>query len=120
MLGRREREERSAQLDKWVFLEAPAHRVEKVPQEQGVCQVIMAHKDDKDLLDLLEPQEHLELQDQVEQQGPRGNTGFEVLLVPKAIREKEVMFSPKLLYAPSHGKCVSSSSRATCLAITPY
>lgn len=118
--GKREREETSVQPDQWVFLEAQAPLVEMAPQVQGVCRVILDHRDDKDLLDLLEPQEHQELQDLVGQQGPKEIRDFLVLLVPKAIRENEGMCSPKRLCVPSHGKCVNSSSRATCLATTPY
>lgn len=77
-------------------------------------------RDDKDLLDLAGPLEDQEPRDLVDHQGSREIKEFLVLLVPKAIREKELMCSPKLLCGPSHGKCVSSSSRATCLAITPY
>lgn len=108
------------QLDKWVFQEAQAPPAEMAPQEQGVCRVMLDHQDDKDPLDQLGPREHQELQDLVGHQGPKEIKDFPVLLVPKAIREKEAMCSPKLLCVPSHGKCVNSSSRATWLAITPY
>lgn len=120
LLGRREREERSVQQDTWVFLEARAPLVETVLQEQGVCPVIMDHRDGKDLLDPLEHREHQELQDLVGQQGPKEIKDLLVLLVPKAIRENEVMCNPRLLCVQLHGKCVNSLSRATCLAITPY
>lgn len=119
LLGRREREERSVQPDRWVFLEAQAPLAETAPRERGVYRVIMDLRDDRDLLDPLDPREHLELQDQVGHQGLKGIKDFLVLLVPKEIREKEVMCNPKLRCVPSHGKCVNSSSRATCLAITP-
>ncbi|KAG7235269.1 hypothetical protein INR49_002875 [Caranx melampygus] len=97
-----------------VFPEVLAHLVETGHQEQGVCREIVDHRDDKDLLDPLEPQVHLEPQDQVGLQGPKESRDFLVLLVAKGIREKEklVMYNPKLLSAPSHGKCVNSSSRS--------
>lgn len=120
LLERREREELSVQLDQWVFLEARAPLVEMVPQEEGVCRVISDHRDDKDLPDPSEPQERPEPQDLEVQRVLQEIKDFLVLLVPKAIREREVMCSPKLLCVPSLGKCVNSSSRATCPAITPY
>lgn len=57
----------------------------------------MGHRGNKDPLDLSELQERRELQDQVGQQVLRGNKEFLVLPAPKAIREKEVTFSLKLL-----------------------
>ncbi|TKS81850.1 Collagen alpha-1(XIV) chain [Collichthys lucidus] len=107
LLERREREEQTVQLDKWVFLEARAPLVETAPQEQGVYRVTLDHRDNKDLLDPLEPQEHQELQDLVDQQGPRETKDFLVLLVPKAIREKEKLkMNPSLhivqLYTAIH------------------
>lgn len=79
----------------------------------------MDHRDDKDLQDLLELQGLQELQDQVVQQGLKGIKAFLVLLVPKVIREKEVMCSPKLQLELLLSKCVNSSSRAIYLGITP-
>lgn len=119
LLGRREREERSALPVQWEFLEVLALLVEMVPQEQGVCQVITDHRDNKDPLGQLEPRERQELRDRVDQQGCQGIEEFPVLLVPKAIKEKEVMCSPRPLCELLHAKCVNSLSRATCHAITP-
>lgn len=119
LLGRKEREERSALPDQWEFPEVLAHLVEMVPQDQGVCQVILDHRGNEDPQDQLEHQEHQELQDQVGQQGHKGIKEFLVLLVPKAIKEKEVMCSPRRLCELLHVKCVNSSSRATCRVTTP-
>lgn len=119
LLVQREREVRSVQLDPWASLEARDRLVETDPQERGVFQVMLDLRGDRDHLDQLELLEHLELQGQVGQQGLKEIKDFLVLLVPKAIREKEVIYSPKRLFVPSQDKCVNSSSRATCLAITP-
>lgn len=61
----------------------------------------------------------MELPAQVDLQDHLEIKGFLVLLVPKVIRENEVMCNLKLLYVPLQDKCVNRSSRAIYPVITP-
>ncbi|XP_061748840.1 uncharacterized protein LOC133547071 isoform X2 [Nerophis ophidion] len=89
------------------------------PQDRGVCQVITDLRADRDHRGHLEPRVHLELQDQMGQQDPRGIKDFLVLVASKETKEKEVTCNPQQPCALSHAKYVSSSFRATCPATTP-
>lgn len=107
------------QLDQWVSLEVQEPQDEMVHLARGVFLVMLDHRGDKDLLDLLEPPEPLELQ---VLGGRQENPEIKVNLVPpvpKVIREKEAMFSLKQPSVPSLDKCVSRSSRVICPVTTP-
>lgn len=106
-------------LDQWVYLEVREPLDEMVPLAQEDFLVMLDHKDDKDLLGRLEPQEPPELQAQMDLLENLEIKVYQVLPAPKAIREKEAMFSLKPPSVPSLDKCASSSSRAICPVTTP-
>lgn len=107
------------QPGQWVSLEVREPLDEMVPLVRGDFLVMLDRKDDKDLPGQLEPQEPPELRAQMVRQENLEIKVYQVLPVPKAIREKGAMFSLKQPSVPSLDKCVSSSSRAICPVTTP-